>query len=162
MQEDLLCYSSCPARKYSNIITQICTACPYDCYTCDSNGLCLACNTTTDFRSLSEDRCVPLTGYYDNNYTMAVECPSGCHSCSSSTVCTLCQNNYYFISSDRICHSSCPIRFYPDNNTQSCLACFYDCFTCSSSGPCLSCDSTTDFRQLNRSTLRCLPLPGYF
>ena len=37
--------------------------CPFDCLTCSSNATCLSCNTS-DFRVLSNSRCVPEPGYY--------------------------------------------------------------------------------------------------
>lgn len=162
MQTDGLCYASCPIRMYPNTITLQCTACPFDCYTCDSLGRCLFCSSITDFRTLSSNRCVPLTGYYENNVTTAVLCPSGCLTCTSASFCTFCQGFYYFAPGDSLCHSSCPAHFYPDDTSHSCTACPYDCYTCLRSGSCLTCNAAAEFRQLSSATLRCVPLSGYF
>lgn len=76
-----LCYGSCPVRTYSinpNSASSTCKRCPYDCYTCSSNGDCLSCSSTIDFRQLSGVRCVPISGYYESNETIAFKCPLGC------------------------------------------------------------------------------------
>jgi proprotein convertase subtilisin/kexin type 5 len=54
--------TSCPPRQYDYYGT--CTACPYDCYTCNPSGYCLTCDGTNDHRQLSNNRCVPMAGYY--------------------------------------------------------------------------------------------------
>lgn len=63
-----LCYGTCPSRTYptnpNSPTSSTCMRCPYDCYTCSSNGNCLSCNGTTDYRTLSNGRCIPLPGYF--------------------------------------------------------------------------------------------------
>lgn len=44
----------------------------------------------------------------------------------------------------------------------TCEICLYDCFQCTNATACSTCDNTTDFRQMNATTKRCSPLPGYY
>lgn len=59
-----VCYDVCPVRTYADSSNISCISCSYDCYTCNSSGSCLSCNATTDFRTLSTSRCVPMPGYF--------------------------------------------------------------------------------------------------
>jgi hypothetical protein len=45
---------------------------------------------------------------------------------------------------------------------KSCNACPYDCYTCNRYLECLICNTATDFRYLDISSSRCLPLRGYY
>ena len=75
---DQTCYVTCPSRTYSYTTNYTCMDCNFDCYTCDSTGYnCLSCNSTTDFRTLYGTRCVPISGYYENNMTKAALCQRG-------------------------------------------------------------------------------------
>ena len=60
------CFGACPERTYLSS-SYICIRCPFDCYSCDANSSCLSCNSTTDKRTLSGQRCIPLQGYYETN-----------------------------------------------------------------------------------------------
>ena len=58
--------SACSSRYFLNISASTCDSCPYDCFTCNSFGNCLTCNSATDHRELdnSISRCVPMPGYF--------------------------------------------------------------------------------------------------
>lgn len=104
-----LCYGSCPVRTYStnpNSASSTCKRCPYDCYTCSSNGDCLSCSSNIDFRQLSGVRCVPISGYYESNETIAFKCPIGCASCLSLANCTSCDTLFTFY--NWTCQTYCP------------------------------------------------------
>ena len=164
LQPNQLCSSSCAARSYGNTLTTRCEACPYDCYTCDQNSNCLSCNSTQDFRSLDQltSRCVPLPGYFDDSVSVVCgQCASGCSVCSNGTFCTSCFVDFY-LRGDQLCYSTCLAYFFANRNSLTCDPCPYDCYTCTSTGNCLSCNDTVDFRTLNTSTSRCVPLTGYF
>lgn len=137
--------------------------CPYDCYTCFADGRCDSCNATHDFRQLDSatSRCVPLPGYYDVSVTVSVQCSSGCSVCSNTSFCLQCFSGF-FMRGDNQCYSTCLERFFPNNSTFSCDSCPYDCLTCNSNGGCSSCSGSVDFRQLNYTNSRCIPLDGYF
>lgn len=94
---------------------------------------------------MTSSRCIPMEGYFDNNATVCVKCPIECSLCSSLTVCSACSSRYVLNTSAATC-DSCP----------------YDCFTCNSLGNCLTCNSVSDHRQLDNSTFRCIPMPGYY
>ena len=74
--------------------------------------------------------------------------------------CTAATPYLYPISS--VCYDICPIRTFTDSSTLVCKNCPYDCYTCDISGNCLTCNNVADFRYLNTSSSRCVPLSGYF
>ena len=118
-----LCYGTCPSRTYAtspNSASSTCNRCPFDCYTCDSSGNCLSCNSSVDFRQLSNNRCVPLAGYYQTGQEVAGKCPSICSSCSSLTSCSGCLSGYHLRGSR--CESDCPTSnpFSSSNNASTC------------------------------------------
>ena len=89
MQSEDLCYDVCPARYYEDTTNFICVSCSqYDCYKCYSNGSCSNCSATIDFRELSGDRCVPITGCFDdgNSSPTAQQCDSNCYTCDITAV----------------------------------------------------------------------------
>jgi len=150
----------CPSRYFSNSLTKTCILCPYDCFTCDINRNCLSCSSA-DQRVLLNTTCVPNQGYYDDgSNSLALKCPSGCFSCVSATNCTVCSTGL-FLNSTNQCVSSCPVRTFESRANFTCLNCPYDCYTCDTSSNCLSCRGT-DFRKLNTTSKRCLPLDGYY
>jgi proprotein convertase subtilisin/kexin type 5 len=63
---------------------------------------------------------------------------------------------------DSFCYSSCLARYFQDSVTKMCVSCSYDCYSCSSNGLCTACNATADFRELSQTTLRCVPLAGYY
>ena len=90
------CFGPCPVRTYantSNSANSTCKRCPFDCYTCISNGDCLSCDSA-DFRYLSGVRCIPNSGYYESGQQMAGKCSSGCLSCTSLSNCSGCSSGY--------------------------------------------------------------------
>jgi proprotein convertase subtilisin/kexin type 5 len=154
---DNLCYATCPSRTYTDAATRSCLACPYDCLSCDSAGACLTCSSAA-FRVLksTNSRCVPMAGFFENSSRIVEPCSTGCAQCASLTTCTACTTGFTLGSG--VCASQCPARQY---FSSSCQPCAYDCLYCNSTA-CFSCDATTDFRQLNLTSGRCDPLPGYF
>jgi len=150
------CLSSCAVRLF--LQNETCTPCPYDCFTCDLNANCLACNSFTDFRVLNPtiNRCVPIDGYFDNKVSVSVLCPANCSLCQSFTVCSKCSNGY--LGPNQLC-GDCPPRYYSNNQTRTCVKCPYDCFTCDGNNGCLSC-SSADMRTLSNS--RCVANQGYY
>lgn len=163
-RSDLLCYVDCGLRTYGDLITLTCYNCPYDCLTCNSNSSCITCNFTNDHRQLNPNtlRCEPAKGYYENLLTVAAQCLPSCAACLSITICTSC-NPGYILETNQTCTSlmSCGTRAIFNNQTQACQKCPYDCFYCYSDSTCASC-SSTDNRQLDLATRRCIPLSQYF
>jgi hypothetical protein len=94
-----------------------CGYCPYDCYSCNSNGDCLTCNATTDFRELNGVRCDPLQGYYETEVTVAGKCPAACTTCTSLTVCTSCDPGFEL--SEFGCQTFCPTNS-TNNDSSTC------------------------------------------
>ena len=138
-----------------------CQQCPYDCFNCDKNGLCVTCDSLNDHRVMEPQskRCVPMIGYYDDNQPTCLRCPKRCESCISYTLCTSCISGYsLFI--DNLCYSSCPQRYLFSGS--SCVPCPYDCLSCDNRGNCLSCSYNIDHRILSSMRKRCLPLVGYY
>ena len=87
----------CYPRYYVDAV-QACSSCPYDCYTCDSNGNCLSCSSS-DYRVLdnsnaSNVRCIPQNGYYESSVSVSAQCPEGCSSCTSASFCSACSEGY--------------------------------------------------------------------
>ena len=115
----------------------MCLKCLYDCYTCRDNLGCLTCNSTVDFRTInaSTSRCMPLTGYYDNNTQQSQKCPSICIMCSSATNCSKCSTSYY-LQSDNFCYAGCTLGFFADNVSQTCKICPNLCKSCNSATVC--------------------------
>ena len=104
-----LCYGTCPVRSYAtspNSPSSTCNRCPYDCYTCYSNGDCLSCNQTVDFRTLTGTRCVPMVGYYQSGMQIAAKCPQECSACTSAQNCSGCSSGYFL--QGVACLSNCP------------------------------------------------------
>ena len=120
----------CQPHFFYNSFIPACEPCPFDCLTCSSNATCLSCNTS-DFRVLSNSRCVPEPGYYETNVSMAGQCLNECSVCTSGSDC-----------------SQCFVRYFIGSGP-SCQPCPYDCYTCDSNGSCISCNSSTDHRFLN-------------
>lgn len=166
LRADRICYSTCLPRTFPNKGTLTCEGCPYDCLTCDAANNCLTCDASTDHRGLnsSSGRCVPLDGYFESYVAISAQCPSSCFSCSSLSKCLHC-NIHFYMRGDSLCYSTCQDRQFKDDLTLTCQPCAssaFDCLTCDLHGACLTCSSSLDFRQLNASTSRCDPLPGYF
>lgn len=80
--------------------------------------------------------------------------------CLNDKICTACVVGYY-LSLRSTCESVCQPRQVLNHKTFSCQMCPYDCLNCDFEGKCTSC-SITDFRVFNPTTLRCVPLPGYY
>lgn len=118
-----LCYDQCSVRWYGST-SMICLPCLYDCYTCSNGTTCSSCNATTDYRSLSTNRCIPLAGYYENGSTQAQPCSSPCATCvTTASHCLSCITGYYL-------------------NGTNCLPCssaITNCSDCSSSTYCTLC-----------------------
>ena len=61
-----------------------------------------------------------------------------------------------------VCIDECPPRMFLQSNTVNCLPCAYDCFNCSNNSTCTACDNSTDKRQFNSTTNRCVPIYNYY
>jgi proprotein convertase subtilisin/kexin type 5 len=81
-----------------------------------------------------------MTGYFESLVAVAAKCPPGCDVCESLTFCTGCSSGYFMLTNN-LCASTCPIKYYGDSLARRCEACPYDCETCSVSAACLSCVS---------------------
>lgn len=64
--------------------------------------------------------------------------------------------------SNTLCYDTCPERTYAVDSQLLCNTCPYDCYTCNNNGLCLSCNFTNDFRQLNSTSSRCVPIVSYY
>ena len=117
------CYDYIPERYFIDGYNEL-QSCLYDCYTCTNNTQCTQCNATTDFRTMNttDNRCIPLTGYYDNIVTTAVACITPCFTCTSVTACLSCVNTTYLLGT-------------------SCLSCMSNCEFCNSSSNCQTCSN---------------------
>jgi hypothetical protein len=135
----------------------VCTACPFDCLTCNSNGSCLTCSSDIDHRGYklvgTFGRCLPLDGYYENGQTVAAQCATGCLNCSSADFCLQCRSGYALYNG-RCSSAACLFSSYCLNCTSltycyncveravfdysfnvlnailKCKPCPYDCYTC--------------------------------
>jgi proprotein convertase subtilisin/kexin type 5 len=123
----------CPPRMRLHDTNGNCTACPYDCFVCDTNNYCLSCNATADFRELSGNRCVAIAGYFESGQTQATACPASCATCSSATQCTSCAAPLE-LSNGQCVEPALPCPFRQFDHFGACTACPIDCFTCTSSG----------------------------
>ena len=148
------CVASCPARTYLQNSTINCLPCAYDCYTCTNNSTCVTCNNTTDKRqhNSSTNRCDPISNYYESGITVATLC----------TYPNCCGDAPIIYTAQSSCVASCPARTYFENSTMNCLSCAYDCFNCSNNSTCTACDNSTDKRQFNSTTNRCVPIYNYY
>ena len=68
----------------------------------------------------------------------------------------------YLLIATSTCYDICPNGYYANDVGLTCEPCLYDCFQCTNASVCSACDNSTDFRVMNTSTSRCLPLPGYY
>jgi proprotein convertase subtilisin/kexin type 5 len=136
--------------------------CPYDCLSCDANKSCLTCDSN-DFRTLSSSRCIALVGYFDDGTSSkCISCPLNCTACVSLAKCTACKPGYFMNSSNQ-CVNSCPLRQFPNYTAAKCQNCPFDCYTCDNvTNACLTCNSVTDFRKMNETSKRCIPLDGFY
>jgi len=71
-------------------------------------------------------------------------------------------NTPYFFAKSNLCYDSCPAGSYSNNTDLTCKVCLYDCYTCTSNATCSTCDASKDFRVLNGSLGRCVPVKGYY
>ena len=92
----------------------------------------------------------------------SVKCLPSCLTCLSTAVCTSCSTGYRLLT-NKSCSSSisCGLRTFYNSEMLRCQNCPYDCLACSSDQTCLSC-SSSDYRQLDLSTNRCIPISMYF
>jgi proprotein convertase subtilisin/kexin type 5 len=114
-----------------------CIACPFDCYTCNTNGHCLSCNATQDFRVISVNRCVPLPGHYESNTTVAGTCFEGCAICNSGSTCIVCSFLLARLGNDQ-CVGVCPPGMFAESGI--CTACPSNCSSCVSASNCTACN----------------------
>jgi cysteine-rich repeat protein len=128
-----ICYDICPARYYgdSQFLCQPCPLSSYDCYQCNSSGLCTTCSNSTDFRVMnsSTNRCNPMPGYYDEgtNNSTAKPCNSNCKTCITTSIyCTSCNPKFYLIPNE-------------------CIPCMTNCQVCTSGTSCDTCDPNYAF-----------------
>ena len=115
----------------------MCSGCPYDCFTCDANKNCLSCSFD-DSRTLSNNRCIPLAGYFDNSTQKSAKCLGVCSTCRSITYCMSCVTGYY-LRSDNKCYSTCLPSFYADSKSLTCKACPQACALCLNFSYCQMC-----------------------
>lgn len=97
------------------------------------------------------------------NSTQCVACSSAypyCLKCTASE-CSVCQSGGFVLSTNKK-SCTCPSRTIFNTATNICDLCPYDCYTCDLAGKCLSCSRNVDYRELNITSSRCQPLPGYF
>jgi proprotein convertase subtilisin/kexin type 5 len=151
-----------PIAGYYESSMRVSARCPAMCSACSSSTNCGSCSMGYYLRSsnMCYAFCLSRT-FGDIQNRICQNCPSGCQECLSLQVCTVCDSGL-FLRADQLCHSDCPPRFYGNPATTLCDPCPFDCYTCNQAGSCLSCNATADFRQLNTTTGRCVPLSGYY
>jgi len=162
MSPNSICGPNCDTRYYPNSYSRTCNKCPYDCLTCKQDGTCLTCDPN-DLRTYDSNtqRCIAISGYFDNLSQISLKCPNNCLSCRNMSYCTACQDLAYFYV-DNLCYGTCPLRYFGSPTTKRCESCPHDCYTCSIDATCISCSSDIDFRKIDILTKRCVPLDSYF
>jgi len=140
------CVINCPIGTYNSTTDYTCHPCSAFCLVCNNSNSCLACTNNT---VLHQGTCLPLCpqGFYaaitsnstSNSYSCQ-NCSIGCSSCNGSSQyqCSGCSPGYYLLSNN-LCVSQCPVGTYPNNLTMTCSLCPYLCVTCTSFSICTSC-----------------------
>lgn len=82
---------TCSGITYFNASLVECLPCRYDCLACKNHYQCTSCDSAM-FRTLSSTfSCIPISGYYENNQTLASPCVAPCITCAgSASNCTSC------------------------------------------------------------------------
>lgn len=76
---------------------------------------CSTCDSTRTLKSDDND-CIPNSGYFENNLSVAGSCVGNCSNCTDNSSCVTCFTNYYYWS-----------------GTSNCLICtdiYPNCHTC--------------------------------
>lgn len=140
----------------------LCTACPYQCATCNVGTVCATCadNTTRDTTSPT---CGCLTGFYDSGSAICSACSALCLTCNSSSTCTSCvtANNRTLINGQCVCS----VGFYQIVNTDGSLTCGKCAPTCTQCSLlptlCSNCDPNANrilgFDANGNQVCNCLP-----
>ena len=96
------CNATCSGSGYYIQDSIICKECSNPrCKTCNSSTTCADCDSTRVL-NLSND-CVPASGYYENNLTIADSCCANCQTCQNSTSCDTCINGYVYSANTSNC-----------------------------------------------------------
>jgi proprotein convertase subtilisin/kexin type 5 len=143
--EDKKCVESCPDRYFVDFETNECQQCDVSCSQCvgaDADD-CLSCGSSA---ILYGSQCVnecPSKTFHDSVSMQCLPCDVPCLQCfgSDSDSCTDCNPNFFLLSANHSCLSSCPASFYPNRVIAECLPCHASCSSCEGPGAasCLTC-----------------------
>lgn len=125
------CVQNCPSNQFSNLINNLCTACPSVCLTCMNTLLCTSCivkNVTTPTTYyLYQGTC--LSGCLTDltNGSCVAGCPMDIstgqilYASNASQTCeAICPLGTYGFNITQYCISKCPINYYAANDTSRC------------------------------------------
>ena len=144
------CVFVCPTGTYSDLTSQSCLNCSYNCISCSSSQSCSSCSSGY-FLYLGQCVTTCPNGTFAKGVTCN-PCSTGCFQCSNSYTCSLCQSQYSLFanSTNSYCVSSCPTGYYSqavmtssftNSNQFICVACSSPCLTCTSASTCTQCVS---------------------
>lgn len=139
------CVETCPAGYFLDFNSNECHQCHMSCARCAGADAedCLSCaDSTILFGSRCVMECPPRT-FHDSPSNQCLPCDVRCTHCFGTDYdsCTECTHNFFFVSTNSSCVSSCPLAFYPDRSSAECRPCHSSCSTCEGAGAasCLSC-----------------------
>ncbi|KAM3127352.1 hypothetical protein pb186bvf_020552 [Paramecium bursaria] len=113
--------------------------CHYSCQTCfgSMEDQCLTCQNNNS-RWLSNNLCLCMQGYYENNSSLCLKCDYSCNTCEfQSTICLNCDTlqNRKLVNTNCICEDG-----YFDIKEPNCLKCQFSCHMCNQNQDCLCYD----------------------
>ena len=124
-----------PVLVAAEELTDVFSACPVSCRTCDELGSCLTCEGK---KVLQNYECVDKCddGLFEKDGECHF-CPVNCESCNSEHDCTKCSDGNF--AEHGVCVASCSEGFYLDRET--CLECGDYCVECWTRDECTLCES---------------------
>ncbi|KAL4463539.1 hypothetical protein ABPG72_010881 [Tetrahymena utriculariae] len=135
------CVLQCDPGYYKQ--GQSCTQCNNNCNTCQSDTICVTCQTGYLFVPATNQcvqSCGSLQSYYQSQQ-QCLPCDSKCYTCTDSQTCQSCNNSYYFVAGQNKCvdQAGCNnLGLFTKAN--QCVLCESPCATCLTTyNTCTSC-----------------------
>lgn len=157
--------------NYNYVSNATCAACSYSCFSCTSSSDCTQCNSTSDHRSLvNQKACVCDVSYYDDKVsTICKPCTqniANCNDCFYNSTyvsgggslqygCFGCANGYFLSGNTCVQLVTCPAGQGPNPSTNLCQACSTGCSTCSTNTICTQCNQNLNYF-LDNTTATCV------